>query len=54
MAVTPVGSDTSRAGKCPLNDKMSLVTDGGPPIPVATGIRRGDTSGICRNDVATD
>lgn len=36
--------------KCPPNDKISVVIDGGSPIPVPSGVRRNDTAGACGND----
>lgn len=36
--------------KCPPNDKITVVIDGGDPIPVPSGVRRGDTAGACGND----
>jgi hypothetical protein len=49
------GSDASGIGyfsgwKCPPNDNISIVVDGGAPIPVPSGVRRGDTAGVCGND----
>ena len=35
--------------KCPPNTNISIVIDGGAPIPVAAQIRRGDTASTCRN-----
>lgn len=36
--------------KCPPNNNISIVVDGGTPIPVPSGVRRGDTSSACGND----
>ncbi|HEY8515071.1 MAG TPA: hypothetical protein VIS07_06145 [Candidatus Binatia bacterium] len=36
--------------KCPPNSNITISFDGGPPIPVATGIRRNDTATVCGND----
>lgn len=36
--------------KCPPNDDIVAVIDHGVPIPMATGIRRGDTTAACGND----
>ncbi len=36
--------------KCPPNDNITIVLDGGSPIPVPSGVRRGDTAGVCGND----
>ena len=49
------GGDASGIGyfsgwKCPPNDNISIVVDGGTPIPVPNGVRRGDTAGGCGND----
>lgn len=44
------GIGTMSGWKCPPNDDISIVVDGAPPIPVPSGVRRKDTSGICGND----
>lgn len=36
--------------KCPPNGNVSVTIDGGDPLPVATGIARGDTAAVCGND----
>lgn len=36
--------------KCPPNDDVEAVIDDGLPLPMATGIRRGDTATACGND----
>lgn len=36
--------------KCPPNDNITIVLDGGAPIPVPSGVRRLDTAGVCGND----
>ena len=36
--------------KCPPNDGISIVLDGGAPISVPSGVRRLDTAGVCGND----
>ena len=36
--------------KCPPNDNITLVIDGGDPLQLASGVRRGDTAGVCGND----
>ena len=36
--------------KCPPNDNIPIVLDGGSPIPVPSGVRRLDTAGVCGND----
>ena len=36
--------------KCPPNDNISIVVDGGAPIPVPSGVRRNDTASACGND----
>jgi len=55
LEVPANGGDASGIGyfsgwKCPPNDNVTLVIDGGAPIPVATGVRRNDTAGVCGND----
>lgn len=51
------GSTVSGVGflsgwKCPPNDAIVAVIDDGDPLPVATGIGRGDTASACGNDGA--
>lgn len=36
--------------KCPPNDNISIVIDGGAPLPVPGKVARGDTAGVCGND----
>lgn len=36
--------------KCPPNDDITIVVDGGAPLPVPSGVARGDTAGVCGND----
>ena len=36
--------------KCPPNDDISIVVDGGTPIPVPSRVRRSDTASTCGND----
>lgn len=36
--------------KCPPNDNLTAVIDGGAPIALASGIGRGDTATACGND----
>ena len=36
--------------KCPPNDDISIVVDGGAPIPVPSRVRRLDTATACGND----
>lgn len=36
--------------KCPPNDNLTAVIDGGVPIPLSSGVRRGDTAAACGND----
>lgn len=36
--------------KCPPNYNISIVVDGGAPLPVASAVARGDTAGVCGND----
>lgn len=48
------GGDASGIGyfsgwKCPPNGNISIVVDGGTPIPVPSGVRRSDTAGVCGN-----
>ena len=55
LEVPANGGDASGIGyfsgwKCPPNTNITLVVDDGAPLPAATNIRRGDTSGICSND----
>lgn len=55
LEVPQSGGDASGIGyisgwKCPPNDKITIVIDGGDPIPVPSGVRRGDTAGACGND----
>ena len=50
LEVPQNGGDASGIGyvsgwKCPPNDDVSLVIDGGAPIPVPSRVRRGDTAG---------
>ena len=49
------GSDASGIGyfsgwKCPPNDNISIVVDGGAPLPVPSRSARGDTAAVCGND----
>lgn len=49
------GSDVSGIGyfsgwKCPPNDSISVVVDGGAPLAVPSRVGRGDTAGACGND----
>lgn len=55
LEVPTSGGDASGVGafsgwKCPPNDDLTLVIDGGAPIPVASRVARGDTAGVCGND----
>ena len=55
LEVPQNGGDASGIGyvsgwKCPPNDDVSLVIDGGAPIPVPSRARRNDTAGVCGND----
>lgn len=55
LEVPPNGGDASGIAyvsgwKCPPNDDISLVIDGGAPIPVPSRARRNDTAGVCNND----
>ena len=55
LEVPQNGGDASGIGyfsgwKCPPNDNISIVVDGGAPIPVPSGVRRGDTATACGND----
>lgn len=55
LEVPTSGGDASGVGafsgwKCPPNDDITLVIDGGAPIPVASRVARGDTAGACGND----
>ena len=55
LEVPQDGGDASGIGyfsgwKCPPNDNISIVVDGGAPIPVPSGVRRNDTAGACGND----
>ncbi len=55
LEVPQSGGDASGIGyisgwKCPPNDKITISIDGGDPIPVPSGVRRGDTAGACGND----
>jgi len=36
--------------KCPPNDNITIVLDGGAPVSVPSGVRRLDTAGVCGND----
>lgn len=49
------GGDASGIGyfsgwKCPPNDNISVVVDGGAPLPVPSRSARGDTAAVCGND----
>lgn len=35
--------------KCPPNDDITAVIDGGDPLPMASGLARGDTATVCDN-----
>jgi hypothetical protein len=55
LEVPANGGDASGIGyfsgwKCPPNDDITLVLDGGAPIPVPSRGRRLDTAGTCGND----
>lgn len=36
--------------KCPPNDDVTIVVDGGAPLPAPSRVARGDTAGVCGND----
>jgi hypothetical protein len=55
LEVPSNNSDASGIGyfsgwKCPPNDNISIVVDGGAPLPVPSRSARGDTAGVCGND----
>jgi len=54
LEVPANGGDASGIGyfsgwKCPPNSNITIVLDGGAPLPVPSGVRRGDTAGVCGN-----
>lgn len=54
LEVPTNGGDASGIGyfsgwKCPPNDNVTIVLDGGAPLTVPSGVRRGDTAGVCGN-----
>jgi hypothetical protein len=55
LEVPANGGDASGIGyfsgwKCPPNDNISVVVDGGTALPVPSRVARGDTAGVCGND----
>jgi hypothetical protein len=55
LEVPANGGDASGIGffsgwKCPPNNAITIVVDGGAPLPVPSGVRRGDTAAVCSND----
>lgn len=55
LEVPADGTDASGIGyfsgwKCPPNNAITIVIDGGAPLAVPSGSRRGDTAAVCAND----